>query len=124
MDEVLARRRGQRVRGGRLLGLRQASGDRGLALMKGARQTAGHLVGKARSTEDKAPRAHRRQRCRQTRIGAGGNGQRLEKGVLREDPGDSARVGRDEPRASWTLRDRPEARPTLTSTPERRGAAV
>jgi Carboxymuconolactone decarboxylase family len=33
MDEVRARRRGERVRGGRLLGLRQAPSDRGLALM-------------------------------------------------------------------------------------------
>src|SRR4029453_16821952 len=121
MDEVLARRRGERVRGGGLLGLRQAPGDRGLALMKGTRQTGGHLGGKGRSSEDEAPRAHRRQRRRETRIGAGGNRQRLQEGVLREDPGDPARVGRDEPRAGGPLGDRPETRPTPTSTPYRPG---
>src|SRR5262245_22168132 len=105
MDEIRAWRRGERVRGGRLLGLRQAPGDRGLAPMKGARQTIGHLVGKVGSSEDEAPRAHRGQRGHETGIGAGWNGQRLQEGVLGEDPRDPARVGCDEPRAGGPLRD-------------------
>src|SRR5206468_11196017 len=86
MDTVSARRRGQRVGGGGLARLWQASRERGLTPVERARQPMDHAVGEIRPRKDEAPRADRGERCFETRIGAGGDRHRLEEGVLREDP--------------------------------------
>src|SRR2546427_3846081 len=55
VNETRPRRRGQGVRAGRLLRLRQAPGEGGLTPVERPRQPIRHVIGEVRPREDKAP---------------------------------------------------------------------
>src|SRR2546430_3466879 len=124
VDEVRARRGGDRVHGCRLAGLWQAAGQRFLAPMEGARQPVGHVSREVRACKDEAPRADRRERRVESRVRARGDRHPPEERVLREDTRDLVGAGRDEARPRPVLGQGGEARPARAAAPERRDAPV
>src|SRR5262249_40152727 len=78
VNEIGARRGGERVCGGRLARLRQLLAERALEAVESAGQPIGDIVLERRARQDEAPRADRTDFRALARVAPGRHGERLE----------------------------------------------
>src|SRR6266700_3758994 len=110
MDQVLPRRRCERVLERRFAALRVARGDCAPPLVQRAREAVRDVVGQRRAREHERVGAERGDRGVLPGIAARGHVDRLDEGMLREYALDVLRTRRDETRAARRLGDDDEAR--------------
>ena len=124
MDQIRLRRRGDRVRRGRLAGLRQFLAEGRFRAMQRFRESIGNIIRQAVAHQNKTPGTDRVDRGVLVWIGAGRHRQRLEEAVLGADTRDLIGVGRDEARTAGAGCDRRKAGPADAGAPECRDAAI
>src|SRR2546429_7995343 len=106
MDQVLPRRRGERVGERGFLRLLELRAERGFALVQGARELVRGLVGQPRPREHERPGTERRDRRVLALVAARGQRDRLDERIFRKDALQLLRSRGDEARPRRTDRYR------------------